>query len=163
MFYRMAKILEDKIEVGFNKICDTLHSSGHMEYLPGSFRVGGGTPGCYQLQSPVLSALPESEKDFLKVIIGPFAHNNKGPKPKLFDKIKDYFFEKKIAFLDKFDGKFEEVESNNSKPLLQEEENLEKTTSKVNEIENIKRTSITNATAKKFFEEQELQKNNSRQ
>ncbi|MBU6338765.1 MAG: hypothetical protein KGQ36_02200 [Rickettsiales bacterium] len=103
MFYRMAKILKSEVDVSFAKICDTLHSSGHMEYLPGSFRVGGGTPGCYQLQSPVLTALPKSEKQHLEVIVGPFSHNNKGPKPKFFDKVKDYAFAKKIALIDKFD------------------------------------------------------------
>lgn len=91
MFYRMAKIFKDEVKVSFAKICNVLHSSGHIEYLPGSFRVGGGAPGCYQLQKPVLGALPKSEKEFLKDIVGPFAHNSKEQRKSFSERAKHLF------------------------------------------------------------------------
>ena len=92
MFYRMAKIFKDEIGVSFAKICNVLHSSGHIEYLPDSFRVGGGAPGCYQLQKPVLGALPKSEKEHLKDLVGPFSHNSKEQRKSFSERARHLFF-----------------------------------------------------------------------
>jgi hypothetical protein len=141
MFYRTAKVLEERLGVTFGEVCNKLHLAGHSEYLPGSAYVGGGTPGCYQLQNPVLSALPKSEREHLEVIVGPFATNNKGPKkPTLFKKATRLFSKKGQ------DGISDDssIESDNSYEARSDasEENI---TPSVLETENIKITDRKNS------------------
>ncbi|MBM5782270.1 MAG: hypothetical protein FJ368_02485 [Pelagibacterales bacterium] len=96
MFCQEIHKIQNKVKISFQKAADQLHLSGHIEALPGSIRIGGGTPGCYQLLESILPAIPESQKDALQILVGPFAAKNKMPKKSsFFSKLKKMFFSSK--------------------------------------------------------------------
>ncbi len=128
MFCQEIHKIQNKVKISFQKAADQLHLSGHIEVLPGSIRIGGGTPGCYQLLESILPAIPESQKNALQSLVGPFAAKNKMPKKSsFFSKLKKMFFSskdeidsfgfkefKEKSFLPRMNDCFNDINNSNS-------------------------------------------------